>query len=50
MKTYEVVIERHAIYQVTADSYEDAENLAWDQYQPGDLSDATTAEILIIEG
>jgi hypothetical protein len=50
MKNYQVVIERHAIYEITAESYEDAENQAWDQYEPGDLSDAITAEILIIEG
>jgi hypothetical protein len=50
MKTYQVVIERHAIYEIEADSYEDAEAQAWDQFEPDHLSDPITEEILIIEG
>lgn len=50
MKTYQVVIERHAIYEVQADSWEDAEDMAWSRFEPDDLSEPLTDEILIIEG
>jgi len=50
MKTYQVVIERHAIYEVQADSYKDAEDMAWNQFEPDDLSEPLTEDITIIEG
>ena len=49
MKTYQVVIERHAIYEVQADSYESAEEMAWNQFEPDHLSEPLTEEILIID-
>ena len=49
MKTYQVVIERHAIYEVQANSFEDAEELAWQKFEPDHLSEPLTDEILIIE-
>lgn len=49
MKTYQIVIERHAIYEIKADSYEDAEDQAWAQFEPDHLSEPLTEEIIIIE-
>jgi len=49
MPKYQVVICTHAIYEVEADSEQDAEELAWDLYDYGDLSEAHCAEILKLE-
>jgi hypothetical protein len=49
MKTYQIVIEQHAVYEVKADSYEDAEEMAWSRFNPDHLSEPLTAEILVIE-
>jgi hypothetical protein len=34
---YQVVIQRHAVYTVEAESREDAEDLAWDMFSGDDL-------------
>lgn len=49
MKTYQIVIEQHAVYEVQADSYEDAEDMAWNRFCPDHLTEPLTAEILVIE-
>jgi hypothetical protein len=49
MKTYQIVIEQHAIYEVQADSYESAEDIAWERFDPDHLCAPLTAEILVIE-
>lgn len=46
MKTYEVIICTHAVYEVQAENEQDAEEKAWDLYDYGDLSDAHCAEIM----
>jgi hypothetical protein len=49
MKKYQVVICTHAIYEVDAENEKDAEELAWDLYDYGDLSEAHCHEILELE-
>ena len=49
MKKYQVVIQQHCVYEVEADSYEDAEDMAWDRFEPDHMSEPLTADILIIE-
>lgn len=49
MSKYQVVICTHAIYEVEAENEQDAEELAWDLYDYGDLSDAHCHEILKLE-
>lgn len=49
MAKYQVVICTHAVYEVDAENEQDAEALAWDLYDYGDLSDAHCAEILKLE-
>lgn len=49
MKTYQVVITKHAIYEVSAENEESAEELAWFQYDAGHFSEPLCAEILEIE-
>ena len=49
MKTYQVVLEKHCVYEIQANSYEDAEELAYKRFEPDHLSELVTAEILIIE-
>jgi hypothetical protein len=46
MPKYQVVIETHAIYEVDAENEQDAEDMAWDLFDYGDLSEAHCAEIL----
>lgn len=50
MPKFQVVIERHVVYEIDAADQLDAENQAWDIYTGDDLSDPVTAEILQIEG
>ena len=49
MSTYQVVICTHAIYEVKASNEQEAEDLAWNLYDSGDLSDAHCAEILKLD-
>jgi len=49
MSKYEVVIQTHAIYTVEADSHQDAEDLAWDLFDRGDLSEPICSEIIKLE-
>ena len=49
MTKYQVVISTHAVYEVEADNEQNAEELAWDLYDWGDLSEAHCAEILEME-
>ena len=49
MSKYQVVLCTHAVYEVDAENEQDAEALAWDLYDYGDLSDAHCAEILKLE-
>jgi hypothetical protein len=49
MSKYQIVICTHAIYEVEASNEQEAEDLAWDLYDGGDLSDPHTAEILKLE-
>ena len=46
MSKYQVVICTHAIYEVNAENELDAENLAWDLYDYGDLSEPHCAEVV----
>ena len=49
MSKYQVVICTHAIYEVDASNEQEAEELAQDLYDYGDLSEAHCAEILKLE-
>ena len=49
MSTYQVVICTHAVYEVEASNEQDAEDLAWNLYDRGDLSEPHIAEILKLE-
>jgi hypothetical protein len=49
MKTYQIVIEKHAIYEIKADSEKDAEEMAWERFNPDHFSEPLTAEIVLIE-
>jgi hypothetical protein len=49
MPKFEVVIQTHAIYTVEADSYQDAEDCAWDLFDRGDLSEPICSEITKLE-
>jgi len=46
MPKFEVVISTHAIYTVEAEGYQDAEDLAWDLFDRGDLSKPHCAEVV----
>ena len=49
MSKYQIVICTHAIYEVEAENEQEAEDLAWDLYDCGDLSEPHIAEILKLE-
>ena len=49
MKRYQVVIERCVVYEVDAHDERDAEDLAWDLFNPDDLNEPFVAEILEID-
>jgi len=49
MPKFEVVISTHAIYTVEAEGYQDAEDLAWDLFDRGDLSEPHCVEVIKLE-
>jgi len=49
MKKYQVVIQRHFVYEVDAEDEKDAEDVAWNIYKSDDLCDPIVAEVLEIE-
>lgn len=49
MKKYQVVIQRHFVYEVDAEDEKDAEDVAWNIYKSDDLCDPIVAEVLEID-
>ena len=49
MKTYQVVITKHVIYEVSAEDEIAAEDQAWSLYDAGDFSEPLIDEILEVE-
>jgi hypothetical protein len=45
VKQYQVVIQRHAVYTVEAESREDAEDIAWDMFSGDDLCEPLVAHV-----
>ena len=45
LRQYQVVIQRHAVYTVKAQSQEEAEDLAWDMFSGDDLCEPLVADI-----
>jgi hypothetical protein len=48
-KQYQVVIQRHAIYTVEAESREEAEDLAWDMFSGDDLCEPLIAHVAEVD-
>ena len=49
MKTYQVVIQRHVIYEIQAESEHEAEELAFCRERLDDYSEPLLAEVLDVE-
>lgn len=49
MARYQVVIERCVVYEVDAYDPTDAEDLAWNMFNPDDLNEPFVAETLLVE-
>jgi hypothetical protein len=45
VQQYQVVIQRHAVYTVEAQSREEAEDIAWDMFSGDDLCEPLVADI-----
>lgn len=49
MKTYQVVISKHAIYEIQAADESQAQDISWNKFDPSDYSDDFIAEVLEVD-
>ena len=49
MKTFQVVISKHAIYDIQAADESEAQDIAWGRFDPSDYSDDLIAEVLEVD-
>lgn len=49
MKTYQIIISKHAVYEIQADNDSEAQDIAWGRFDPSDYSDDLIAEVLEVD-
>ncbi len=49
MKTYQVIVSKHAVYEIQADNESEAQEMACGRFDPSDYSDDLIAEVLEVD-
>ncbi len=49
MKTYQVIVSKHAVYEIQADNESEAQEMAWGRFDPSDYSEDLIAEVLEVD-
>ena len=49
MKTYQVIVSKHAVYEIQAANESEAQEMVWGRFDPSDYSEDLIAEVLEVD-
>lgn len=49
MKTFQVIVSKHAVYEIQAANESEAQEMVWGRFDPSDYSEDLIAEVLEVD-